>query len=175
LFGLVDRVTVFRDGRHVRSSDIETLTPESIVRDMLGRDLDLHHAPAADRRQATPLLTVEGLCVGSQGPLSFTIGEGEVVGLVGLRGAGHEVIGRAIFGAHPQIAGSIRLGTEIIPAGLPTGARIAKGIALLAGDRLSESALGGMSVRENLFPNTQNVTGGLFTPISASREALRRR
>ncbi|HEX4764803.1 MAG TPA: sugar ABC transporter ATP-binding protein, partial [Lichenihabitans sp.] len=173
LFGLVDRVTVFRDGRHVRSSDIETLTPESIVRDMLGRDLDLHHAPAADRRQATPLLTVEGLCVGSQGPLSFTIGEGEVVGLVGLRGAGHEVIGRAIFGAHPQIAGSIRLGTEIIPAGLPTGARIAKGIALLAGDRLSESALGGMSVRENLFPNTQNVTGGLFTPISASREARR--
>ncbi len=171
LFGLVDRVTVFRDGRHVRSSDIETLTPESIVRDMLGRDLGLHHAAAADDRKAAPLLTVDGLYAGNQGPLSFTVREGEVVGLVGLRGAGHEVIGRTIFGAHPQAAGSIRLGTEIIPPGLSIGARIAKGIALLAGDRLGESALSGMSLRENLFPNTQNVAGGLFTPINASREA----
>ena len=45
------------------------------------------------------------------------------------------------------------------------------GIALLAGDRIGESALSGMSVRENLFPNTQNVAGGLFTPISTGWEA----
>ena len=171
LFGLVDRVTVLRDGRHVRSSNIGTLTPELIVRDMLGRDLELHHATAAEDRKSAPLLTVEDLCIGNQGPLSFTVREGEVVGLVGLRGAGHEVIGRTIFGVNAHSAGSIRLGTEIIPAGLPIGARIAKGVALLAGDRVGESALGGMSLRENLFPNTQIVAGGLLTPINASREA----
>jgi ribose transport system ATP-binding protein len=170
LFGLVDRVTVFRDGRHVRTSDIATLTPESIVRDMLGRDLEIHHPAAGAARTAEPLLTVEGLYAGNQGPLSFAVGAGEVVGLVGLRGAGHEVIGRTIFGAHPREAGSIRLGGETIPADLPVGARIAKGIALLPGDRLAESALGGMSVRENLFPNTLNVGGGLFTPIRSGQE-----
>ena len=54
LFGLVDRVTVLRDGRLVRSSDIGDTTPESIVRDMLGRDLELHHQSAASaaRRRA---------------------------------------------------------------------------------------------------------------------------
>ena len=54
LFGLVDRVTVLRDGRLVRSSDIGETTPESIVRDMLGRDLELHHQSAASsgRRRA---------------------------------------------------------------------------------------------------------------------------
>lgn len=171
LFGLVDRVTVLRDGRHVRTSDIGTLTPESIVRDMLGRDLELHHTAAAAEHHAAPLLAVEGLCAGNQGPLSFTVGRGEVLGLVGLRGAGHEVIGRTIFGSHPQLAGTIRLGTEILPAGLPIGARIARGVALLPGDRLGESALSGMSLRENLFPNAQNVTGGLFKPINANREA----
>ena len=171
LFGLVDRVTVLRDGRHVRSSDIAETTPETIVRDMLGRDLVLHHANTAELRGIAPVLSVDGLCAGNQGPLSFTVGAGEVVGLVGLRGAGHEVIGRTVFGAHPQSAGEIRLDAEIIPAGLPIGARIARGIALLAGDRVGESALSGMSLSENLFPNKPAVAGGSFTPIDASREA----
>jgi ribose transport system ATP-binding protein len=172
LFGLVDRVTVLRDGRTVRSSGIGACTPESIIRDMLGRDLALH-APAAGRRAEAPLLEVENLRAGSHGPLSFSVAAGEVLGIVGLRGAGQEVIGRTIFGAHPQSAGSIRLGGETVPPDLPIGARIARGIALLAGDRLAESAFGGMSLRENLFPNTRNVGGGLFTPISFAREAAR--
>ena len=40
----------------------------------------------------------------------------------------------------------------------------------MAGDRLVESAFTGMSVRENLFPNKENVEGGLLTPISRTRE-----
>jgi ribose transport system ATP-binding protein len=171
LFGLVDRVTVLRDGQLVRSSDIGDVTPESIVRDMLGRDLELHHPTAAGPDASAPLLQVDNLFTGDQGPLSFTVGQGEIVGLVGLRGAGHEAIGRTIFGAHPQTGGTIRLGPELVPAGLPISERIGKGIALLAGDRLGESALSGMSLRENLFPNPSNVAGGLFTPIDGRREA----
>ena len=171
LFELVDRVTVLRDGQLVRSSDIQDTTPKSMVRDMLGRDLELHHSPDAGSRASAPLLQVENLFTGNQGPLSFTVGEGEVVGLVGLRGAGHEAIGRAIFGAHPQTGGTIKLGPDLVPAGMPISERIGKGIALLAGDRLGESALSGMSLRENLFPNASNVAGGPFTPIDGRREA----
>jgi ribose transport system ATP-binding protein len=54
---------------------------------------------------------------------------------------------------------------------LPIGERIRKGIALLAGDRLGESALTGMSLRENLFPNASNAAGGPFAPIDRRREA----
>jgi ribose transport system ATP-binding protein len=171
LFGLVDRVTILRDGRLVRSSDIGDATPESIIRDMLGRDLELHHQSAASARAGAPLLQVENLIAGNQGPLSFAVGRGEVVGLVGLRGAGHEAIGRTIFGAHPQTGGAIRLGPDLLPPGLPISERIRKGIALLAGDRLGESALSGMSLRENLFPNASSVSGGPFMPIDGGREA----
>jgi ribose transport system ATP-binding protein len=167
LFGLVDRVTVLRDGRLVRSSDIGDTTPESIIRDMLGRDLELQHPSTA----SAPVLQVENLFAGDQGPLSFAVGEGEVVGLVGLGGAGHEAIGRTIFGAHPQTGETIRLGPDLVPAGLTIDERIRKGIALLAGDRLGESALSGMSLRENLFPNASSVAGGPFTPIDGMREA----
>ncbi len=55
LFGLVDRVTVLRDGRLVRSSNIGETTPESIIRDMLGRDLEMHH-------QSTPAQATALLC-----------------------------------------------------------------------------------------------------------------
>jgi ribose transport system ATP-binding protein len=170
LFGLVDRVTVFRDGRHVRSSPIGSQTPETIVHDMLGRDLDLHHGPQTVSASLRPMLTVSDLRVENQGPLSFSVGQGEVLGLVGLRGGGHEVIGRTIFGTHSQDAGTIRLADENIPPDLPIAGRIAKGIALLAGERLVESAFPGMSLRENLFPNKENVEGGLLTPISRTRE-----
>ena len=173
LFGLVDSVSIFRDGRHVRSSSIKALTPDAIVRGMLGRDLDLHHQSAAGVRQEGSLLEVADLCTGDQGPLSFSVGAGEVVGLVGLRGAGHEMIGRSIFGAQPQSSGVVRLGGEKIPPDLSISDRIAKGIALLSGDRLQESAIGGMTLRENLFPNVAKSAGGLFHLIQSDRETNR--
>jgi ribose transport system ATP-binding protein len=170
LFGLVDRVTVLRDGRQVRSSAIEESTPDAIVKDMLGHELALQRDTGRGGSAEPPLLDVADLCAGGQGPLSFSIAPGEVLGLVGLRGAGHEVIGRTIFGAHAQAAGTIRLAGQVIAPGLPIAGRIASGMALLAGDRLRESALSGMSLRENLFPNTANVVGGTFSPIRRDRE-----
>ena len=112
LFGLVDRVTVLRDGRLVRSSDIRNSPLNLIVRDMLGRDLELHNPSAAGPPASAPLLQVDNLFTGDQGPLSFAVEQREIVGLVGLRGAGHEAIGRTIFGAHPQTGGTIRIGVE---------------------------------------------------------------
>jgi ribose transport system ATP-binding protein len=171
LFGLVDHVTVFRDGRHVSSRAIGELTPDDIVRDMLGRDLELHMDVPSTGSVGKPLLEVTDLCVADQGPLSFAIAAGEILGLIGLRGAGYEAVGRAIFGLTRQSAGTVRLaGLEVEP-GLSISDRIARGIALLAGDRLRESALTGMSLRENLFPNPPSDHGRLFTPIDRQREA----
>ena len=163
LFGLVDRVTVLRDGQVVRSSGIGDTTPE-VDRARHAWPRPRAAAPFRPRARAgAPFLQVENLLTGDQDPV-IQVGQGEIVGLVGLRGAGHEAIGRTIFGAHPQTGGTVRLGPESFP-GLPISERIRKGIALLAGDRLGESALSGMSLRENLFPNASNVTGNPFAPI----------
>jgi ribose transport system ATP-binding protein len=171
LFGLVDGVTVFRDGRHVSSSAIAELTPDDIVRDMLGRELELHQNAASTGAIGKPVLEVTDLCVGDQGPLSFSIAAGEILGLIGLRGAGYEAVGRAIFGLIRQSAGTVRLaGVEVDP-GLSISDRIGLGIALLAGDRLRESALSGMSLRENLFPNPPGDHGSLLRPIDRQHEA----
>jgi ribose transport system ATP-binding protein len=173
LFGLVDRITVLRDGRHVRTAPISEVTPASLVEDMLGRAVDLTHVVHAERSRGAPVLEVTDLQIRTLGPISFGVEAGEIVGLVGLRGAGQETIGRAIFGESRADAGRIRLdGTELsgeddIPE------RVAAGIALLAGDRVRESAFSGMSLRENLFPDPALTHTSNWRPLSPAAERQR--
>jgi ABC-type sugar transport system ATPase subunit len=67
----------------------------------------------------------------------------------------------------------VRLGGKEIVADLTIADRIAESIAFLPGDRLQESTIAGMTVRENLFPNVAKSAGGLFNPIRLDREAIR--
>jgi len=173
LFGLADRITVLRDGRHVRTAATADMTPQGLVQDMLGRPFEILHAPHVAAGRARPVVAVAGLRIQGIGPLSFEVAAGEIVGLVGLRGAGQEMIGRAMFGALRPHAGDIRLdGAKLPPAdGIPE--RIERGIALLAGDRGRESALPGMSVRENLLPNPGILGAGAWRLTSPGGERRR--
>nr|WP_255599981.1 sugar ABC transporter ATP-binding protein [Afifella sp. IM 167] len=170
LFGLVDRVTVFRDGRRVHVTPIEETNPDRLVEQMLGRAVDLSHSNARPEAAKPPILSVEDLVVQRRGPVSFTVSPGEVVGLVGLRGGGQEAIGRAIFGAIEPDSGRIRLdGTELKP-GRSIGDSIKAGVVLLAGDRTGESAFAGMSLIENLFVNPLLEKRAPWKPVSPASE-----
>jgi len=46
--------------------------------------------------------------------VSFEVGDGEVVGLVGESGCGKSTLGRVIAGLHPPSAGEVRLGGETV-------------------------------------------------------------
>ncbi|MGH7118545.1 MAG: sugar ABC transporter ATP-binding protein [Acetobacteraceae bacterium] len=174
LFGLVDRITVLRDGRRVRTSPVGALTPESLVTDMLGHAVDFSHTTQT-KPTHQPTVEVTDLQTEVQGPISFVVDAGEIVGLVGLRGAGQEVIGRAIFGAAPIRSGHIRLGGEEVPQNSGTARRIAAGMALLAGDRARESAFSGMSIRENLFPHPGIIRASAWTLFAVAAERKRTR
>jgi ribose transport system ATP-binding protein len=173
LFGLVDNVTTLRDGRRVRTSKIEEISAADIVHDMLGRDLELPSIGVIKSEERHALLEISDLHVGNQGPISFTLAAGEIVGLAGLRGAGHETIGRSIFGDVRHSRGVIRLDGRELPSDLSVAERIARGIALLPSDRLGESALGGMTLRENMFPNLGNIGSRLFSPFWRDAEYKR--
>ena len=171
LFGFADRVTVLRDGRRVRTAQITRVNPQDLVQDMLGRSIDTAHTHHAAQTLAQPLLEVRGLIVGGCGPVDFTVTSGEIVGLVGLRGAGQEMIGRAIFGAMRHSAGELRLDGTILPPHETIPDRIARGITLLAGDRSRESTFSGMSVQENILPNPLLVGRSPWRFVSPAQEA----
>ena len=155
VFRLADAVTVLRDGSVVASySDLSQLSPDQLVRDICGR-LPARARATACMAAGAPALTIADLRSGSVGPVSFEIGASEVVGLAGLRGQGHERIGRAIAGIDPISAGAVRVGTGLARYKDARGA-IRAGIGFTSGKRAEESLATAMSVRENLFLNPLN-------------------
>lgn len=98
------------------------------------------------------LLSVENLSVayGSGAPavnrVSFTVGQGSVVALLGANGAGKSSIMRAVSGLTPASGAVVFEGSDI--AALPARARVAKGIVYVPEGR---EIVGDLTVRENLI------------------------
>ena len=151
---LSDRAAVMRDGRLVGVRQTARTSEAELVELIVGQALGAHVRPAAALADAgaPPLIALHAAVAGNAGPVDLALRRGEILGLVGLRGAGHDAIGRALFGCEPLIAG------QLLVAGRPRVLRtpsqaIAAGIGYTAGERLEQNLAGSMSVQENLFPN----------------------
>jgi ribose transport system ATP-binding protein len=111
---------------------------------------------------------VQGLATGAVGPVSFEIRRGELLGLAGLRGAGHEDIGRALFGVLPHAGRVLLDGATPDLRSAQTAMR--SGIGLVARDRVGESVAPGMAIRENAFLNPSATGRGILSLLSPARE-----
>jgi ribose transport system ATP-binding protein len=173
VFEIADRVVVLRDGRMVGERQVQETSPEEVILLIVGREPSQvfrrppqHDGPAR--------LTFERLTTSEAGPLSCRMHAGEVVGFVGLRGAGQESVGRALFGLTPWSSGRVLLDGQAIRPSSPRAA-IALGINLVCADRVMESVVPGLSIRENLFLNPVAAGRGLFSylvPRLESRQAV---
>ncbi len=153
-----DRVTILRDGRTVCTSALRDMTTDTIIRNMVGREVS-----AIYRRDPIPpgeeLLRVEHLTrSGKLDDVSFTLRAGEIVGMAGLIGAGRTELCRAIFGLDPIDSGSVRVAGKEARIHSP-GEAVAAGIALLTEDRQKT----GLALR---LPISTNVTMANLAGIS---------
>ncbi len=168
VFELAHRVAVLRDGVLVGTRRVVETTPEELVHLIVGHALE-HFRVTPERAAATPLLEVVGLAAAGAGPVSFAVRTGEIVGLVGLRGAGQERVGRALFGCMPH-HGSVRLAGDTPDLTDPSAA-MRSGIGLIARERVAESTAPGLSVRENVFLNPSAFGRRLLHPRPPGAEA----
>lgn len=167
IFRIADRVAVLRDGVLVGVRSIEHTTPEELVQKIVGRKtretVKTVEAPGA------AMLSLREFEVGPVGPLDFTLRRNEIVGLVGLRGAGHEAISRALFGLRP-FGGDVVLDGEAPDLSTPQKA-LAAGIGLVAKDRTEESVAMTLTIRENTFLNPEGMGRRLLDLLSPRTEA----
>ena len=166
IFRIADRVAVLRDGQMVGMRAIEHTTPEELVGLIVGRKAREIARPAI--LEGPSILKVSGLATGAVGPVSFDIKRGELLGLAGLRGAGHEDVGRALFGLIPH-AGKITL-NGVTPDLTDAGAAMRSGIGLVARDRIAESVAPGLTIRENAFLNPSATGRRLFSLLAPKAE-----
>lgn len=184
VFRIADRVTVLRDGRRVATRAVSETTPGDLVSWIVGGAL-AETTIANPAKSARPLLSVEKLVVpqesgaGLVGPVSFEIRPGETLALVGLRGAGHHAVGRAIYGVLPVCSGKIIFDGRELKIDDPANA-IRKGIGFVSSHRAEESLAHNLTVLENLYLNSQARGIAPFQPVahgvelSACRKALAR-
>ena len=166
IFRIADRVAVLRDGQMVGMRPIEHTTPEELVSLIVGRKArEINRPPVQD---GPAILRVQGLATPAVGPVSFDIKRGELLGLAGLRGAGHEDIGRALFGVIPH-AGTIALDGKA-PDLTDAQSAMRSGIGLVAKDRVGESVAAGLTIRENAFINPSATGRKLLSFLPARRE-----
>ena len=155
VMGLVDELTILRDGCTVCSEPIANFTPDRIVEEMVGRKLLLQRRADGDvssdvAEDVTPALRVRGLSVtGKVHDVDLDVRPGEIVGLAGLVGAGRSEMLEAIFGASPRSAGTIELFGTPLNGSTPVAA-IKAGLGYLPPDRKTQGLVLSMTVRANL-------------------------
>lgn len=161
IFEIGDCLTVLRDGRFIHRCAVADADRRSLVRWMVGRELEQEY-PRAERARGEEILRLEGLEAGMLRDISLTLRKGEILGLAGLVGSGRSELARVIFGADPFTGGRILLdGREIHPSS-PREA-IDLGIGLLTEDRNRYGLIMRMNVAGNIsLANLKSLLKGIF-------------
>jgi ribose transport system ATP-binding protein len=164
VFDLCDQITVLRDGKVVCHAPVSGVTMRELVELIVGKAVQQVAPPQPHRDAATCRLDVAGLVTEDSGPVSFSLGVGEIVALVGLRGNGQESVGRALAGAAQPLAGTITLNGAVVDTGRPDSARAAR-IGFATSRREEESLAPLLTVGENALLNPE-LTGRRLRDLS---------
>lgn len=152
VFDLADTVTVLRDGAKVGEHRIEDLDHQKLVNLMVGRDISHDRLHRTSSTQAEPFFVAENISGPGYNNVSFLVGQGEIVGLAGLVGAGRTEVARSLFGITRVSHGILRLKGESIHVNSPRQAQ-GLGFALVPEDRQKHGLFADLSIDYNTSAN----------------------
>lgn len=148
---LCDRLSVFRNGRHIETFARGERTDAEIVRLMIGRDVTAKYPPKPAPVARQPVLTLTDLAwEGQLNGVSLTLGKGEILGVGGLDGQGQKELLLALFGVLKGVSGKVEMSGRGLP-GSPVSAKSGHPrIALIPEDRKTEGLMLPLSIADNL-------------------------
>ncbi len=148
IFEFCNTVTIMRDGHVIDTKPVTELTRSEMIAKMVGRTIENEYPPRPNCVGDT-LLEIEGINTNKLKDISFTLNRGEILGFVGLVGAGRTEIVRAIFGADKVSGHRIKIDGKFVNIRSPKDAKRA-GIALVPEDRKLQGLVLSFSVEENI-------------------------
>lgn len=148
---LSDRISVLRDGMHVGELDPATATKEDMVRMMAGRATAQMAQPVRRPQMTTaPVLEVNNLSrSGEFSNVSFTLHQGEILGVSGLVGSGRTELAKCIFGLTRPDCGAVRIFGQDVTGSDPLSI-VNKGLVYLPEERKQEGIFPLLSIAENM-------------------------
>jgi simple sugar transport system ATP-binding protein len=164
------RVTVLRDGRLVGVFDAAGMTQSRLTELMTGKRFD-QAVTARDVAPAPVVIQTYGLTrQGEYSDVNLTVSAGEVVGLIGLIGAGRTELAHTLFGMTRADSGAIRLGGSAV-AFTSNREAISAGIAYVSEDRLSLGLVQPQSIADNIVITTLKTISGVAGLISDAKKS----
>jgi ABC-type sugar transport system ATPase subunit len=152
---LTDQVSVMRDGRVVERFPVAELTPDRLVRLIVGdRDSPVfpkssNILPREDGNEhRPPVMKVKGLSGGPLSGVSFDVRPGEILGLAGLVGSGRTSVLEQVFGVHSSGNGTVAIDGERADIRSPADA-VSLGMGMIQESRL-DGVLASRTIRENV-------------------------
>jgi ribose transport system ATP-binding protein len=165
IFKVCDRITVLRNGKNVSTKKISETSMEEVINDIVGGNMrhsfEWVERPMAEDRKV--LLEVKNLQSGKRvKDVSFSLHEGEILGIAGLMGSGRSETARAIFGIDPVEKGEIYIKGKNVRINSPRDA-INAGLGLVPEDRRLQGLVLGHSVKDNtILPSLKKQSKGQF-------------
>ncbi len=144
-----DDVTIMRDGKHIATRRAEELDMDKIIKLMVGRELT-ERFPKKTNTVGRTALEVRGLSTRYSGirDVSFSVRQGEILGVAGLGGAGRTELLEALFGLSERSGGKMMLhGREIFNKNPRQSKK--NGFALLTEERRSTGIFGVLDITDN--------------------------
>lgn len=152
VYALSDSITVLRDGKKMGTYQRSEITPEEIIRLMIGKEIKERksYANSINNEGKTPLVNVKNLKIpGMIEDISFQIYPGEILGLSGLIGSGRTEIIRAIFGTDRTASGDVEIkGKKLSLRSVKEAVK--NGIGYVPEDRALEGYVPLCSIKQNV-------------------------
>ncbi len=165
MYRLASRITVLRDSEYIGTYNIDGISEDKLIQEMVGRKLDNLYPPktAVHKEEA---LRIENLSKeGYFKDISFSVKKGEVLALTGLVGAGRTEVCQTVFGIMKPDSGKIFLENKEVKINSPSDA-LNSGIGLLPEDRLTQ----GLILELPIFKNVSAPVIEKFTEMGMISE-----
>ncbi|MGW2329721.1 sugar ABC transporter ATP-binding protein [Streptomyces sp. NPDC001700] len=154
---ICDRVVVMRDGQLVTAHDTAQVPVVRLVEEMVGRSIE-RIFPDTGTARPREVLQVRNLTGPSFQDVSFSVHEGEVLGIAGIVGAGRTELVRAVAGVDPVTGGTVAVDGRALRLRGPKDA-IEAGVVLVPEDRKGQGAVLDLSIGDNVaLPNLDRIS-----------------
>lgn len=172
VYMITDRITVLRDGACIETWNTAEATNSMVIHAMVGRELT-EQFPKIEVPIGEEILELRDLTIRGQFEnISFKLHRGEILGLVGLVGAGRTETMQALFGITQPESGDIILKGQKVEFKKPIDA-IRAGIAYVTEDRKGEGLVLPMSIAKNIsLPSLKELSSRIFIKAKDEKGAV---
>jgi len=148
IFEFCDIVSVMRDGHVIDTKPKMEFTRNDLITMMIGRTIENEY-PERPRSVGETLMEVRSINTHKLRDISFTLKKGEILGFVGLVGAGRTEIVRALFGADKVRGHKVLIGGKQVAIRNPKEA-VDAGLGFIPEDRKLQGLVLPFSVESNI-------------------------